>query len=201
MGHITASLCHGSSRSVRHSQPVPEALVSIFLASRSATRRGFKADAPLFSFFGYNMPFYEYNIRIGSCKSFRKFEFELMVVRWNLCARCSKVPQKSYVPNSVRGCPWVVQWICPHQGSLAHLYCLTCPFSWSSANGAVFVSCGYYMLNCWNVVSYLITILVLAVVITKATVLFASVVLCRERIGICFPSYFSSSHPMIIFEM
>lgn len=65
--------------------------------------------------------------------------------------------------------------------------------------GPCLVSCGYYMRNCWNVVSYLITISPSNgddQIFHVATVLFASVVLCRERIGICSPPYSSSSHPM-----
>lgn len=198
-GHIAASLCHGSSRSVRHSQPVPGALVRF----SSVVDR--LQDRVQSWFCGiYFMPFYGYSCRIGSRKSFRKIEFELII-------------DGTYVLN-VQECRgshscrilWVgspvVQRILLHEGSHAHLLSdlrLVGPFSWSSANGAVSVSCGYHMLNFWNVVSYLNTISPSNgddQIFHVATVLFASVVLCRERIGICSPSYFSSSHPMI-FDM
>lgn len=152
------------------------------------------------------MPFYEYSCRIGSCKSFRVFEFELIIDGTYVL----DVQEKSFCAEFCEwgslGVAWVVQWICLHEGSHAYLLFdlrLVGPFSWSSANGAVFVSCGYYMLNCWNVVSYLNTISPSNgddQIFHVATVLFASVVLCQERIGICSLSYFSSSHPMI-FDM
>lgn len=129
--------------------------------------------------------------------------------RWNLCARCSR--EVILCRILWVGVPWVLPGWCSGFAFMkvaSHAYLLfdlrlVGPFSWSSANGAVFVSCGYYMLNCWNVVSYLNTINPSNgddQIFHVATVLFASVVLCRERIGICSLSCFSSSHPMI-FDM
>lgn len=192
-GHIAASLCHGSSTSVRHSQPVLEALVRFFLGSDRLQDKVQSWCTPLlwdlsYAFLRVLLPDWLLQILPGIWIWINN--------RWNLCARCS------------REAIWCrILWVgvpgCLHEGSHARLLFdlrLVGPFSWSLANGAVFVSCGYYMLNCWNVVSYLNTISPSNgddQIFHVATVLFASVVLC---IGICSLSYFSSSHPMI-FDM
>lgn len=177
----------------------------IFPRQWSATRQGSKLMHP--SFMGFILCLFMSTLAgLALAKSFRVFEFELIIDGTYVLDVQEKSFGAEFCEWGSLGVAWVVRWICLHKGSHAHLLFdlrLVGPFSWSLANGAVFVSCGYYMLNCWNVVSYLNTISPSNgddQIFHVATVLFASVVLCRERIGICSLSCFSSSHPMI-FDM